>query len=296
MKSEAKILAAFILNLIFSLFEFIGGAFTGSVAIISDAIHDFGDAVSIGISYFLEKKSKKRADIMHTYGYARYSLLGCAITSLVLLLGSVIVAYNAVMRIINPVTINYNGMIVFAVVGVIINALAVLFTRGGASLNQKAVNIHMLEDVLSWSVVLVGALIMRFTDFSYLDPLMSIGVAVFVLCNALKSLRIVVDIFIEKTPESIDVKKLLNELNDVDGVLDIHHIHVRSFDGHVSSATMHVVTQEDVRVVKERVRCVLSENGIMHSTIECEGMDEICDNKICFIDVNNSVYNHLHHH
>lgn len=148
MKTEKNILIAFILNLAFSLFEFVGGLFTGSVAIISDAVHDLGDAASIGISYFLEKKSKKQPDEEYTYGYARYSVIGSVITTLILLFGSALVIYNAASRIISPAEINYDGMIIFAVVGVCVNLGAALFTHGGDSLNQKAVNLHMLEDVL----------------------------------------------------------------------------------------------------------------------------------------------------
>ena len=180
MKTERNILIAFLLNLAFSIFEFFGGFFTGSVAIISDAVHDIGDAASIGASYFLEKKSKKQPDEHFTYGYARYSVIGSVITTLILLVGSLLVIYNAVLRIIHPTPINYGGMILFAIIGAAVNLLAALFTREGDSLNQKAVNLHMLEDVLGWLVVLVGAVIMRFTDIAIIDPLMSIGVAVFI--------------------------------------------------------------------------------------------------------------------
>ena len=157
MKTERNILIAFILNLSFSIFEFVGGILTGSIAIASDAVHDLGDAASIGISYFLERKSKLPPNQFYTYGHARYSVLGGLITTLILLVGSSVVICNAVMRIFSPVEINYSGMILFAVVGVLINAFAAFFTRGGHSLNQRAVNLHMLEDVMGWVVVLCGA-------------------------------------------------------------------------------------------------------------------------------------------
>ena len=199
MKTEKNILIAFILNLSFSIFEFVGGIFTGSVAILSDAIHDIGDAVSIGISYFLEKKSKKQPDKTYTYGYARFSVMGSVITTLILLFGSCAVIYNAVIRIFNPVEINYNGMIIFAVIGALVNFLAAYFTKDGDSLNQKAVNLHMLEDVLGWLVVLVGAVVMRFTDISIIDPILSICVAIFIFINAIKNLDI---------PDLISLKKV----------------------------------------------------------------------------------------
>ena len=226
MKTEKNILVAFILNLAFSIFEFIGGIFTGSVAIVSDAVHDIGDAASIGISYFLEKKSKKQPDETHTYGYARYSVIGSVITTLILLLGSAAVIYNAVLRIITPTEINYNGMIVFAVVGVVVNFLAAFFTRHGDSLNQKAVNLHMLEDVLGWIVVLIGAIVMRFTDFAILDAIMSIGVALFILINAIRNLKEVLDLFLEKTPCGVSITEIKEHIMEIDGISDVHHIHV----------------------------------------------------------------------
>src|SRR5574344_1190297 len=147
MKTEKNILIAFILNIAFSIFEFIGGTLTNSVAIVSDSIHDMGDALSIGVSYFLEKKSKKKPDNKYTFGYVRYSILGALSTTMILFIGSIIVIYSSIVRIINPVVINYNGMIIFAIFGVIVNFLAAYFTKNGDSLNQKSVNLHMLEDV-----------------------------------------------------------------------------------------------------------------------------------------------------
>lgn len=296
MKTEKKILIAFILNFSFSVFEFLGGAFTGSVAIISDAVHDMGDAITICISYLLERKSKKHADYKHTYGYTRYSVLGCVVTELVLLIGSIVVIYNAILRIIDPVPINYNGMIIFAVVGVVVNFFAVFFTRGGGSLNQKAVNLHMLEDVLGWVVVLVGAVVMRFTDFRYIDPIMSIALACFIIVNAVKHLKEVADIFLEKTPKNIDVNELCNALCDIEGVADVHHIHIRSFDGQINSATMHIVTDYDTRIIKQQVRQILNEKGIKHATIETEQIDEICNDKNCLIELADNHHHHHHHH
>lgn len=296
MKTEKNILVAFLLNLAFSIFEFFGGVFTGSVAIISDAVHDMGDAASIGISYFLEKKSKKQPDESHTYGYARYSVIGSVITTLILLVGSVMVVYNAVGRIINPVQINYNGMIVFAVVGVCVNFGAAFFTREGGSLNQKAVNLHMLEDVLGWAVVLIGAIVMRFTDFGLIDPLLSVGVAVFIFVNAVRNLKEAVDLFLEKTPRGIAIKELQEHLTHIDGVLDVHHIHVWSMDGQNNYATMHIVTNDDPHRIKELVREELQEHGIAHATLELESENEHCHQRYCHLEERKTAGHHHHHH
>ena len=294
MKAERNILIAFILNLSFSIFEFIGGIFTGSVAITSDAFHDIGDAASIGISYFLEKKSKKQPDEKYTYGYTRYSVIGGFITTLILFMGSAVMIYNAISRMINPAKINYNGMIVFAVVGVIVNFCAALFTRKGDSLNQKAVNLHMLEDVLGWVVVLVGAVVIRFTDFTLIDPIMSIGVSLFIFINAIKNLKEIANLFLEKTPHNIDVTEIKEHIEQIDGIVDVHHIHIWSLDMHNNFATMHIVTDAEPHEIKEKVREELSEHGITHSTLELERSDEHCHHKHCHIE--HSGEHHFHHH
>ena len=296
METQSNILIAFILNLFFSIFEFFGGIFTGSVAIVSDAIHDIGDALSIGISYFLEKKSKKQPDNIYTYGYARYSVIGGVITTLILLFGSVTVIINAMGKIINPTEINYNGMIIFAVVGVIINFAAAYFTREGDSINQKAVNLHMLEDVLGWAVVLIGAVIMRFTDFKILDPLMSIAVAIFILINTIKNLKEVIDIFCEKIPDGISTEEIKHHLLEIDGVIDVHHIHIWSIDGNGAYATMHIVTNADTKEIKHKVKEELEEHGICHSTLELETENENCGHIECKVEHHHSHSHHHHHH
>lgn len=295
MKTEKNILIAFILNLCFSIFEFVGGIFTSSVAIVSDAIHDMGDALSIGISYFLEKKSKRQPDDVYTYGYARYSVIGGVITTLILLFGSVMVIYNAVLRIINPVPINYNGMIIFAVFGVIVNFIAAYVTKEGDSLNQKAVNLHMLEDVLGWVVVLVGAVVMRFTDFWIIDSLMSVGVAVFIFINAFKNLKEILDLFLEKVPQNICIDEIKEHIMGVEGVSDVHHIHIWSLDGHNNFATMHIVSDGCQAELKEKIREELSEHGINHATLEFEKEGEHCDKTHCHIEHSHHEGHHHHH-
>ena len=296
MKTEKNILIAFILNLAFSVFEFVGGVITGSVAIVSDAVHDIGDAVSIGMSYVLEKISKKQPDEKYTYGYARYSVVGGVITTVILLVGSVFVVYNAVLRIIHPVAVNYNGMIIFAVVGVVVNFTAAFFTRDGASINQRAVNLHMLEDVLGWFVVLAGALVMRFTDFVIIDPLMSVGVALFIFVNAFKNLKEVLDLFLEKIPHNVDLNEIKTHVLAIDGVKDVHHIHIWSMDGYRNYATLHVVTNSDFSQIKSKVREELKEHGIHHVTLELETENEQCQEEKCCAGLNDSASHHHHHH
>lgn len=296
MKTERNILVAFLLNLAFSIFEFIGGLVTGSVAIVSDSVHDMGDAASIGISFFLERKSKKSPDDVYTYGYVRYSLLGSLITTTILIVGSVGVIVGAVKRIFNPVEINYDGMIGFAIVGVVINFLAAFFTRHGDSLNQKAVNLHMLEDVLGWVVVLVGAVVMRFTDVKIIDSLMSIGVSVFILVEALKGLKEVGDIFLEKIPSGFSRSEIAAEIKQTEGVIDCHHLHLRTIDGEHVYLTAHVVVDGQASKVKADVKKMLKDRGISHSTLELEDKNEVCEETDCHFDCHDEHHGHHHHH
>ncbi len=186
MKNEKNILVAFLLNLFFSLFELIGGALTGSVAIISDSVHDLGDAVSIGIAFILERKAGRERDADKKEMYTR---LGGTITGGVLILGSAAAIFNAVRRFFVPSEINYDGMLIFAVIGVAVNSAAAFVTHGGENMNVRAVNLHMLEDVLGWVAVLIGAAVMKVTDFYYIDPILSIGVSLFIMISAVKNIR-----------------------------------------------------------------------------------------------------------
>lgn len=294
MRSENRILAAFILNFLFSLVELVGGIFTGSIAIISDSLHDFGDAAAIAVSAFLEKKSKRPADSRYTFGYGRYSVMGGAFNAIILIIGSLMVVWVAIGRLLHPSPANYDGMMILAVFGVGINFLAAYVTHGSHSMNEKTVSLHMLEDVLGWVVVLVGAIVMRFTDWWFVDPLMSIGVAVFILIHAGNNLRVVVGVLLEKSP--ISDTQLQAAVMSVAGVADVHHIHIWSLDDETVLATMHIVTEESAHDVKEAVRHQCSHLGIAHVTLETEQAGEECHEYSCRIQAGGHRGCHHHHH
>ena len=296
MKSSSKILIAFILNFGFSIFEFIGGALSGSIAIASDAIHDLSDALSIGLAYFLEKKSHKKADSVYTFGYARYSVLGSVVVTLILLVGSVFVIANAVKRFFEPATINYSSMIIFAIIGVIVNFAAAFLTHEKDNLNEKAVSLHMLEDVLGWVAVLIGAVVMKFTNISLIDPILSIAIAVFIFINAIKNLKEALDLVLEKAPDGIKIEEIKSEVMEIEEVKDIHHIHLWSLNVNNNFATMHIVSDCASSKLKEKVREKLAHLGINHSTLEFEASDEECKNICCEPEEAQHHHHHHHHH
>lgn len=294
-----NILIAFLLNFCFSIYELVGGILTGSVAISSDAIHDFGDAMSIGLSYFLERKSRKGPDEKYSYGYARYSLMGGLITSCILIVGSLLVIFRAIERFFVPTEIAYDGMMLLAVIGVAINSIAAYLTSGRNSLNQKAVNLHMLEDVLGWIVVLIGAVIMRWTGFSYIDPILSILVAGFILFESCKNLKNIFGILLDGIPQDLNIKKIRQDLEKISGVKNIHHLHFWSLDGSHHYATLHLMTDVDNFVdLKKNVRNVLQKYNVLHVTIEIEKPEEECEAKSCQVhsEYNSAFSHHAHHH
>lgn len=280
MKTDKNIFIAFFLNISFSIIELFGGLFTNSIAILSDAIHDFVDALSIGISYFLEKKSKKEPDNIYTYGYIRYSILGALITTVILITGSIFVIINALIRLFNPVTINYDGMLILSIIGIIFNLLAAYMTKEGDSLNQKSVNLHMLEDVFGWIVVLIGSLLIKLFDIVYIDSLMSIFISIYILFHALHNLSKVIDLFLIKVPKNIDIDKIKKHLENNTDIIEIHHIHVWSIDGYNNYATLHVVSNNPEKI-KKFIKKELLKFNISHSTIEFEKEEEKCLEKNC---------------
>lgn len=282
MKTEKNIFIAFFLNISFSIIELFGGLFTNSIAILSDAIHDFVDALSIGISYFLEKKSKKKPDNKYTYGYIRYSILGALITTVILITGSIFVIINALIRLFNPVPLNYDGMLILSILGIIFNFLAAYMTREGDSLNQKSVNLHMLEDVFGWIVVLIGSLLIKLFDIVYIDSLMSIFIAIYILFHALHNLSKVIDLFLIKVPKDIDIDKIKKHLEKNIDIIEIHHIHVWSIDGYNNYATLHVVSNNPEKI-KKYIKKELLKFNISHSTIEVENKEEKCLEKNCHL-------------
>ena len=170
-------------------------------------------------------------------------------------------------------------MIVFAVVGAAVNSAAVFFTHKGDSLNQKAVSLHMFEDVLGWLAVLVGAVVMKFTDFSLIDPILSICVSVFILIHAVKHLIPALNIFLEKAPDNISSDTIHQCVITVEGVTDVYDIHVWSIDENTVCATMHIVTDSNPTDIKTVVCKALFELGIHHITLEIENSRENCINQ-----------------
>jgi cobalt-zinc-cadmium efflux system protein len=277
-----NIKVAFFLNLGFTLLEFVGGVWTNSIAIVADAVHDLGDTASLGLSWYLERFSKRGSSRTYSYGYRRFSLLGALINAGVLIGGSLFVLSEAIPRILDPQPTNAPGMIAFAVLGILVNGAAVLRLRGSAGLNARVVGWHLLEDVLGWVAVLVVSLVLFFVgDWYFLDPLLSIAITLFVLFNAARNLRSVLRIFLQAAPEGMDMGAIDDELRQIDEVQSTHHTHLWSLDGEHNVLTTHLVVSADapkaaIVAVKDRARQIAAGLEADHITVEVEFADEDC--------------------
>lgn len=273
---------AFILNLSFTIIEIIGGLLTNSIAILSDAIHDFGDTVAIGSALFLEKKSEQKRDSKFSYGYRRWSTLSALINVVILTTGSIFIIAETIPRLLHPQAVHTGGMMGLAVLGLIMNGIAVFRLKGDSSLNNKTVMLHLLEDTLGWAAVLVGAVVMHFTEFYLIDPLLSLLIAAIILRNAVINLKKIMEIFLQAVPKKLNIKLLEKNILSNPEVTEVHDIHVWSMDGDFNVASLHIVVSSKeilshMEELKQRVREEFHQLGVNHVTIEIEHPDENCE-------------------
>lgn len=277
----ANIRIAFFLNLGFAILELIGGLLTNSMAIMTDALHDMGDAVALGLAWYLEKVSVRQVDNTFTYGYARFSVLAALINGFILILGAVLLIVETIPRLLHPEQADAQGMLYLAILGVAVNGFAAWRLLRGSSLNERVVALHLLEDVLGWVAIIIGAVVMLFWDVPILDPILSCAILVFILLNVSKSLKKAFRIFLQATPQQFDTAKIQEQLLALDGIKDIHDLHVWTLDGQFNIATLHAAISRDANVqdaeaIKSRLRAQLSGLGIAHATIEIESEDIHC--------------------
>ncbi len=287
--SGSNIKLAFILNLGFAILEMVGGILVNSVAILSDALHDLGDSLSLGMAWILERKSKKPGDKKFTFGYQRYSLLGALINGIILIAGSLFIIIEAIERFLSPQESNALGMLFFAFVGVAVNGYAAFRLKEGKTLNEKVAFWHMLEDVLGWVAVLLASLIMMVTDSTYIDPALSILITLFILWQVIKRLKETALIFLQGAPPKVSIAQVEEKLIGIDGVSSLHHTHLWSLDGEQNVFTTHIKLSKKIEnmqqlaIVRNQIASVLEPFNFSHHTIELEMNNEVCRlNKIVF--------------
>jgi cobalt-zinc-cadmium efflux system protein len=276
--SERRIGTAFFLNLGFTVLEIVGGLMTNSVAVLSDALHDLGDSIALGLTWHLTRLSKRQGDEVFTFGYRRFSLLGALVMSVVLFGGGILVLFEAIPRLIAPQPTDARGMLILAGVGILVNGVAALRMHGGRSLGERVVTWHFIEDVLGWVAVLVAGIVMMVRDVPILDPVLSLLITLYVLWNIGRRLKETFVILLQGVPDGIDVATIEDAMRAMDGVCDVHHTHVWSQDGEHHVLTAHVVSDvadsfAAVSDLRARLKKTLARFGIQHATIEVESVN-----------------------
>jgi cobalt-zinc-cadmium efflux system protein len=277
--STSGIRTAFVLNLVFALIEIAGGLYTNSVAILADALHDFGDAVAIGMAWYLEDRAKRPRSGAYSYGYRRLSLLAALINAVILVTGSLFMLSMAVPRLLHPEPPDAQGMLALALLGMAVNGYAALRVRSGRTLNEQVISWHLLEDVLGWGAVLVVSLTLMVTDLPMLDPLLSILITFYILYNVVKNLRSTIALFLQAAPASVDIAALEHQLATLPHVVNVHDTHAWSLDGEHHVVTTHLVvaadaTKAQLQQVKREALDLLHAADLRHTTVEIEFDDE----------------------
>ncbi len=284
-----NIRTAFLLNLGFTFIEIIGGFITNSTAILADAVHDLGDSVALGQAWYFEKLSSEKGNFRYTYGYRRFSLFGAIISTVILLGSSFYIIIEALPRIVSPETPDAQGMIFLAILGIAVNGFAMLRLAKDEGINTRVVALHLLEDVLGWIAVLIVAIVLLFTDFSVLDPLLAIGITIYILIGVIKNLGKTVPLLLQAAPENIDLGVIVKEINDIEHVRTAHHAHLWSMDGQHTVFSVHLEVEKNLEPaeynrVKKLMHDLVKKYGIYHSTVEIEFPGETCrnlDNREC---------------
>ena len=272
MKAKYTVWVAFFLNLSYAIVEFIAGGIFGSSAVLADSVHDLGDAIAIGISAFLETISNREEDSHYTLGYKRFSLLGAMVTAVILMIGSVLVILENITKIAHPQPVNENGILWLGIIAVAINVLASLVVRKGKTKNESILSLHFLEDTLGWLAVILMAIVLRFTDWYILDPLLSLVISFFILSKALPRFWRTLKIFLDAVPEGVDIQKIKTDLAELDHVASINQLNLWTMDGLEKNAIVHVCLKEmeHMETCKESIRIFLKDCGFQNITIEVD--------------------------
>lgn len=275
-----------ILNLVFACIEVIGSKLTGSVAILSNAMHDFGDGGSLAIALLLEIAAARKSSQTYSYGMRRLSLLSSLILALGLVAGSILVLVTAIPKIFHPSQPQTEGMIVLACMGIAANGLGAWLLSRGDTLNQKVISWHLVEDLLGWVVTLIAGIAMTFGNFPILDPIISVVFTLFILLGVFRSLRAITRLFLQGTPPGVDLPAILAEIKGIEGVRGTHDSHIWSLDGEMHVLTMHVIVAphlnlEEVSLIKKSIKAITQNSGQIHTTIEIETENESCPDQNC---------------
>jgi len=285
LEGQKAIRFALILNLAFATIELVGGILTNSMAILADSLHDFGDSLALMLALVFEKIGAKSANPQYTYGHRRFTLLSALLNGLILIVGSIFVIKEAVMRLIaGGEEVHTPGMIGLALLGIVVNAVAALRLMKNGGMNQRVVALHMLEDLYGWLGVLAVSIVLLFKPWWFLDAAVSVIISLLILFGVYRNLKEIIQILMQKFPSTIDMDKILGEIKQLENVRDVHFVQGWTIDGAEHSLTFHVEIPDELKVVdmdkiKRKMKTLVRSHGVNHCTIEFEGQENCPENQ-----------------
>ena len=272
-KAGENLAFVFFMNLAFNIIVIVGGLATNSMAILADCIHDMSDTISIALAWALEHVAQKDSTDKYSYGYQRFSILGAVIISVFVIIMALIILQEAIPRLFSPEGVDANGMFLVAIVGIIFKSISVYRLHEGETFNEKAILFHQLGDVFEWVAILILSLVMMFWDGApYLDPFVSIGIALWLIFNLGRNLYKSVEVLLQKTPDNFDVGEFKTEILAIEGVKNIDDFHIWSLDGIDSVMTLKVNVDfgKDVEGIKKEIYSISNKYHVVDITIELD--------------------------
>lgn len=283
--SKSRLFATIILNIIITLSEIIGGLLSNSLALISDALHNFTDVVAIILSYIANVISKKDKTLKNTFGYKRTEILVALLNASVIVIVSLFLFREAYFRFKNPSSINSSLMLVVAVIGLAANGISVLLLKADSkkNINVKSAYLHLFSDTLSSIAVIVGGILIYFYNLIWVDPILTVIIGLYVIKEGYGIIKEAVDILMQSAPGDVDINKIKESVEKIDHIYNLHHVHIWRlndreihFEGHIDLNEN--LNLKDIEVIQSKIRDLLyNQFGISHITIQAE--TNCCDNK-----------------
>lgn len=270
-KAGQNLAFVFFMNLAFNIIVIIGGLATNSVAILADCIHDMSDTISIAFAWFLERLSQKDSTDKYSYGYQRFSILGAVVISVFVIIMAFVILSEAIPRLFSPEGVDAGGMLLVAIVGIIFKSISVYKLHEGETFNEKAILIHQLGDIFEWVAILILSVVLMFWDGAqYLDPFVSIGIALWLIFNLTRNLYKSLEVLLQKTPDHFDVDEFKSSIMSIEGIKAIDDFHVWSLDGIDSVLTLKVEIDDwnSQDKIKKQIYDISSRYHIVDITIE----------------------------
>ena len=266
-----------LLNLVITGAQVAGGLIAGSMALLSDALHNFSDVLALVISWGARRLARKKSTYQRTFGYRRAEIFAGFINSVTLIIISLFLIYGAVQRFLHPVAIDGQIVIWLAVLSIVFNGASVLLIRREArdSMNMRSAMLHLFTDMLTSVAVLAGGLAIRYLGWTWVDPLITVGIALYLIIAAWGILTAAIRVFMEFTPRNVDIDRIVEEITRFPGIRNVHHLHVWQLDDRDILLEAHVELAEDIPVSRfdtllAEIEKALEGHGITHINLQPE--------------------------